>query len=774
VRILALPQVAIVVLLTVVILGDVSDYRTATATTDSVSVALAVQDLVNELQLERGLTSGLLAGDVAFRPEIDPERKKVDTELSELAGSTGAVRAVVAKLDGLDTLRVQVDTGKTTGAVAFQTYTGWIGLLNGVDYGFDRSADRALRRSVTELSLIAQAREDLSQERAFLNGVFTVGGFKAGEYAQFVAMYEAGQAARNQFVQIATPAQLAAATAVGSSGAYSEAADFESRALASADGKPLLADPQSWWSALTTVLDGSLALEHLLGNDITDRAQVLRDAATLRLAVVAGLVVLCLVGAVALVVSAARSITGPLAAMAAEADAVASRRLPDAVTRVQTGSEADQPEPPPPVRVPKRSSAEIYGVAEALDRLQSTAFSLATEQALIRRNTTESLANLGRRNQNLLRRQLSFITRLESEESDPSGLANLFELDHLATRMRRNAESVLVLVGESSPRRWSAPMPVADVIRAAISEVEEYRRVALRRIDDGYVAGGYVTGLAHMVAELVENGLTFSPPDVDVEIQGRMMGTEYLIAITDQGVGMDPEELARANARLRGEEHFLMAPARYLGHYVVGQLAREMSVGVELSPSPVTGVTARVTLPVGVLANSTAIEQAGQAPTQVTPMIAPALTGEPVRTVPAALRSAPPVARPGPRAVPPAPARVTAQLAIGVRSTAQIVEYITVPDPDAAPGSPPADGEERTRNGLRKRPQRNRPGQGPPAGPGGSGPGTDRDQRPATDGAQRPAVIDESPEQLRARLLSLRAGVHRGQSEGAGKEGSER
>ena len=172
--------------------------------------------------------------------------------------------------------------------------------------------------------------------------------------------------------------------------------------------------------------------------------------------------------------------------------------------------------------------------------MQATAYALATEQAMLRRSTTESLANLGRRNQNLLRRQLGFITSLEREESDPTGLANLFELDHLATRMRRNAESLLVLVGAASPRQWSEPLPIADVIRAAVVRgggVPAGARCAASTTR--LVAGAVVSGVAHMLAELVENGLAFSPPDVDVEIQGRRIGDSYLIAITDQGIGMN-------------------------------------------------------------------------------------------------------------------------------------------------------------------------------------------------------------------------------------------
>jgi anti-sigma regulatory factor (Ser/Thr protein kinase) len=385
--------------------------------------------------------------------------------------------------------------------------------------------------------------------------------------------------------------------------------------------------------------------------------------------------------------------------------------------------------------VPRRAGPEIQLVAEALDRVQATAYALATEQAIMRRTTTESLANLGRRNQNLLRRQIGFITKLEREESDPQDLANLFELDHLATRMRRNAESLLVLAGEESPRPWSEPLTTADVIRAAVSEVEDYRRVSLRRIDEAYVAGAYVSGLAHMIAELVENALAFSPPDAEVEIQSRYIGDRYLIAISDQGVGMKPDDLARANGRLRGEESVLLAPTRYLGHWVVGRLAQQMSVDVQLTLSPVVGTTARVILPASLL------------------VAAPTIEGVPV----ARPKLAPP-APPAPRAI-----EQTATL------SPVVVEYVAAPSNGSSPAAGPSAGSkpdrpdgtaERTRNGLAKRPVRNRSSNTTPA------------QAAAPD--ERPAVLDESPDQVRNRLMSLRAGALRGRAQSETENSSDR
>jgi hypothetical protein len=466
------------------------------------------------------------------------------------------------------------------------------------------------------------------------------------------------------------------------------------------------------------------------------------------------------------------------------------------------------------VQVPTRATTEIRSVADALDRLQGAAYQLATEQALQRRRTIESLANLGRRNQNLIRRQLGFITALEHEEIDPSALANLFELDHLATRMRRNAASLLVLVGASSPRQWPTAIPIADVIRAAVSEVEEYRRVVLRRVDDALVLGTGVGSIAHLMSELIENGLTFSPPDSEVEVQGRRLVDSYLIAVTDQGVGMSSEDLQRANGRLRGEEDFIAAPTRFLGHFVVGRLARETGIQVELLPSPVTGVTARVTLPATLLSSSLSVESARGA-RQGSPEVSVQLTSVPMpHTGPVTGPMTRPVTGPvtGPVVLPPTgpqpalpslPASVSSMLGQHplVHPFAGDLT-VTAPNqgaPAQAPitGPGPVAGSVTGAVPLPPTPAQGMPGEGGrPTAAGGTllvGGGADdhaartpnglrkrmpRDQRaPAMASAQpirrvidltaadRPAV-DDSPAEVRARLTALRAGIQRGQGAG--------
>src|SRR4029079_3847937 len=156
---------------------------------------------------------------------------------------------------------------------------------------------------------------------------------------------------------------------------------------------------------------------------------------------------------------------------------------------------------------------------------------------------SDSYINLGRRNQNLLSRQLDFITDLERNESAPDTLEGLFRLDHLATRMRRNAESLLVLAGIEPPRQWSAPVKVSDVVRAALGEVEDSQRVVVRTLEPASVTGAVAADIAHVLAELIENGLTFSPPEQSVEVKGRLTTSGYTLAITDNGLGMAPADV---------------------------------------------------------------------------------------------------------------------------------------------------------------------------------------------------------------------------------------
>ncbi|MFD4441866.1 nitrate- and nitrite sensing domain-containing protein [Nocardia sp. NPDC058519] len=614
-RILAVSLILVLALLGLTMSTQVSAYRRSGETVDAVAVALAAQDLVQQVQRERGLSNGLLGGDQRLRQPVTDQRAGTDAALRALVNTVagdppgaGEVRSALGHLAGMPAIRSQVDNRNVTRQAAFQFYTDGIDALNRLSLGLDQARDPAVRHGLQALYALGDAKEFAARERGFLNGVFAAGEFVSGEYVQFLDIRAARNAALTAFGHDATPAQQALLDAVLASENARRATESENIAIASTLG-PLIqpVDPAVWWARMTAVIDEQRTVQQVIGDDVGARAEKLRRDAALILAGFVLAALLAIAAEVALVFASIRAIVRPLARLATEADDVASTRLPEVIEAWHSAADA-QPDPPAPVRTPRGASIEIAAVAGALDRVQTTAFDLASEQALVRRNTTESMANLARRNQNLVRRQLGLISEFEREELDPKALSNLFELDHLATRMRRNAESLLVLVGEASPRRWAEPIALTDVIRAGLSEVDDYRRVVLRRIDDIAVTGAVVSELAHILAELIENGLAFSPPDLEVEVYGRKVAGGYLLAVVDHGVGMPAEQLAEANARLRGEQDFIVASTRYLGHYVVGRLAGRLGIDVELNTSPVSGIVARLLLPPSLLAD----EKAGQ------------------------------------------------------------------------------------------------------------------------------------------------------------------
>jgi signal transduction histidine kinase len=217
-----------------------------------------------------------------------------------------------------------------------------------------------------------------------------------------------------------------------------------------------------------------------------------------------------------------------------------------------------------------------------------------------RQSVSELFVNLARRNQSLLDRQLELIGDLEQRERNPDGLSELFQLDHLATRIRRNAESLLVLSGDDPPRRWGRPVPLSEVVRAAAAEVEDFRRVEVLVNEHLEVAGRAVADLAHLLAELIENATTFSPPSSDVRVRSHLapaQGATFVLSIEDTGIGMPLDELDAANQLLAEPPEVDLRRSSMLGFHVVGRLAKRYGIDVRLANTPGGGMTALVTMP---------------------------------------------------------------------------------------------------------------------------------------------------------------------------------
>jgi signal transduction histidine kinase len=601
--VLAVPTCLLLAMVGLAVQGRITQFQDASETRTEVNLSLRVQGLVHELQRERGLTNGLLAGEESYATQLRAQRKKVDTALYALRNEPVVATAVQDRLARLTPVRADVDIDVADPATTLRFYTDAIDTLNAEDPAADTTTrgDRQLRDGLAALQALAAAKESLALERGSLNGVFAAGSFTRTQYLDFTETRATRVAALARFRQVATAKQRAELDNAFSSVAAHSAASYEELAERGVDGSPLQIDPKAWWDDMTVLVDALYAVQQEVGADLRTRTSQLSDAATTQLIGYLGVGLL----AVALVtlawLLASRSITRPLDALARDADEVARQRLPEAVRRIQEDGrlpDADDGEPKRGVG----GSEEVTKVAAALRGVERTAVGLAAEQAVLRRNTTESLANLGRRSQGLIRRQLGLITRLENQELDPDALAELFELDHLATRMRRNAESLLVLVGQHTPRTSTATANSLELVQAALAEVEQFRRVMVATVEPCHLRGHAVADLAHLLAEIVENALTFSPPTEPVEVHGWADGDEYCLAVVDHGVGMPGPDLERSNARLAGDEAFLVAPTRFLGHYVVGRLSRRLDVEVRLFDTPGGGVSALVTLPGRLLA----------------------------------------------------------------------------------------------------------------------------------------------------------------------------
>ncbi len=308
-----------------------------------------------------------------------------------------------------------------------------------------------------------------------------------------------------------------------------------------------------------------------------------------------------------------RSITGPLNRLMQNADTVTHERLPSAVAQLRTiGASDDDIELAP---IPRESDDEIGVIADAFNDIQASALKVATDQARSRRNVAEMFVSLGRRNQQLNHRMITLISDLERDEQDEDTLRGLYQLDHIATRMRRNAESLLVLAGNRSPRQWSKPVPFDDVVRSSLAEVEYFDRIEIGLLPEIAMSGAVVADLTHMMAELLDNATQFSDPSTTVYVSAIETYESVRLEIIDSGFGIDAEDLEALNERVTNPPELDRAPSRLLGLFVVGRLAKQHNVHVELQSSPGEGTVAFLDIP-----KSHFPEEIGENPIQVAPV----------------------------------------------------------------------------------------------------------------------------------------------------------
>jgi signal transduction histidine kinase len=538
----------------------------------------------------------------------DRSLSSVSSQLNQISSSFSAqtrqeAATALTVLQAVPALRQASASTQLPPLVVVQKYTQLIDDLQVLeDETAQGSSDAALSQTVRVLGLVSRMKEEASEQRAILTAALLQGQLTADELAALNAALADQQGNLQAFNTSSTVAQRQLwNNSVSASFVYlASSEELQAMSTAQANGTSLASDSTSaddWFGAMSNAIDFQMgSVERTLGSQVSARADSLRTSAVLSAIAVGLAVLLVLALALALTVVVGRSMVRPLRRLRAGALEVAGVRLPDMVRRMSETDGAGVPFEVEPIDVD--SSDEIGEVARAFDQVHREALRLAANEAALRGNVNAMFVNLSRRSQSLVERQIRLIDDLEQGEQDAERLSNLFQMDHLATRMRRNSENLLVLAGHDASRRWNQPVALVDVLRAAVSEIEQYERVALNVQPGIAVRGPAVNDVVHLIAELAENATSFSSAETPVAVSGHLLNSGgVLLDISDQGVGMGAEEMAHANWRLDNPPVVDVAVSRRMGLFVVARLAARHGIRVRLRPASTGGLTALVWLP---------------------------------------------------------------------------------------------------------------------------------------------------------------------------------
>ncbi|MFI7416893.1 nitrate- and nitrite sensing domain-containing protein [Nonomuraea sp. NPDC049684] len=618
------PTIAGVVLGGARVVGSVQsigDYdRTATAAEQSGRI----RDLVQALGLERD-TGGWIgaypklrkskAGELAeYKAAVDKLVTSVRADLDTMDESYGerVVKAAgQAKYDLNRLSKIRAEGQADTIRYDFLTDT----LLKLHDELALLSDDSQIIGHFRALSALAQAKEEMSRQRVqLLKNSYNVERVDAKEVERFIASNAREQSdiatvgaeagveiglqlsklltGKNEYVNV----QLTKARAVTLASGRAPGVRIADNLISSRSNAR-----EQWFNDNKVAIGVLHEIEKDLADKVNLRSQELRES-EIRNAIIAGVLILALLLVVLLLtVAIARSMVGPLRRLRTEALEIAGFRLPDVVRQLRVSGEASTDVRP----IEVEGQDEIGEVARAFDQVHRQAVRLAGEEAELRSNISSMFVNLSRRTQTLVERQISLIDGLEKGEQDGGRLADLFKLDHLATRMRRNSENLLVLAGHEATRRRSQPAKLVDVVRAALSEVEGYERVQVKVHRATSVQGSAANDLVHLVAELVENAIQFSPSNSQVLVSSSLIeGGGALLSVSDSGISMTEEELAEANRRLAEPPVVDVSVSRRMGLFVVGRLALRHGIRVQLRKGEGEGLIAMVLLPPTLIADN--------------------------------------------------------------------------------------------------------------------------------------------------------------------------
>ncbi|WP_432979036.1 sensor histidine kinase [Dactylosporangium sp. CA-233914] len=579
------------------------------------------ENVIVELQRERKLTQVYLAtGRQEGRPEtaaLNDQRTKVDAVLTDFrrraADSSlqdaipelarGRLREIIAEFDQLTVGRTGISLGQIDRGEAMNVYNKpidaiyrWYNSLPGI-------SDAQLTRNARTVIATSRGRELLAREDALINGVAAAGKFQKTESADLIATIGAK---RNTYAEAVVELPAGGQTLWGpivASDSYKRLQDLENKILSDARaGVALPVDINAWRDAY----DGLAA--QLRDFDLRFGEVIVADAGPVATGIILRLVGAGVLGLIAVVLSIllsiriGRSLIRRLVGLRQDAQDLADVRLPELVARLRHGEKIDMVSAAPPLEY---GADEIGKVGNAFSAVQRTAVQSAIHENQLRQGLNEVFLNIARRSQTLLHRQLGLLDRMERRTTDPEELEDLFRVDHLATRMRRHAEDLVILAGAAPGRGWRNPVPMVDVIRGAVSEVEDYARVGFLALPEASLVGRAVADVIHLLAEVIENATAYSPPHTRVQISGQLVPNGYAVEIEDRGLGMAPEAIEEANLRLQQPPDFDPANSARLGLFVVALLAARHGVRVTLRASAYGGITAVVLIPPHLITGAT-------------------------------------------------------------------------------------------------------------------------------------------------------------------------
>ncbi|MEV4223569.1 nitrate- and nitrite sensing domain-containing protein [Nonomuraea sp. NPDC049725] len=596
-------------------IGTSAEYRRLTQVAELVQ---RVGALSHELGKERTLTAwylsdGRRAGRLAQlrtqRGTVDSALKKVlDASAAIDASHSARVRSQVEEirrwLNGLDGLRKSMVGESTPPRATISTLSTLIEVLGALQDDLSEGVtDDALQGDVAALAAIQRVKEEVSRQQGILIVALEQRSLDNDDLSDFLGSWNRQQDELARFEQEAGEQDLRAYRQNVRGQQIDRADAMRQRALAQLREYDTIRDLDNttrqdinvWYNSTLLTTNAMRKVEDGLATRVVTQTRELSDSEQ-RNAIISGATILVLLLLVLVITTrVAGSLVRPLRRLRAEALQVATTRLPETVRVLrESGDSAEVPDVP---SVGVNTRDEIGEVARAFDEVHREAIRLAGDEAKLRANVNAMFVNLSRRSQTLVERQLQLIEGLEQGEEDENRLANLFRLDHLATRMRRNSENLLVLAGQEAARKWSEPVPLVDVARASLSEVEGYERVQIQIPSSTQVAGPAVTDAVHLLAELIENAISFSPRESKVQVTSNPTEGGVLVTINDLGIGMSPEELAEANWRLANPPVVDVAVSRRMGLFVVGRLALRHGIRVQLKMRERNGLTALVLLP---------------------------------------------------------------------------------------------------------------------------------------------------------------------------------